>query len=384
VSYSQKHLSEAIEIIQKLDVSAIENVATLLAGIKAAGGRVFFLGVGGSAGNCSHAVNDFRKIVGIECYAPTDNVSELTARANDDGWASIFVEWLKVSRLSAKDALYIMSVGGGNLEKNISPNLVEAIKYAKTIGAKVTGVVGRDGGYTAKSADACVIVHCPYSESRHRHSSFGGFSGCGMAFISVASIAEEQRNKMGIRNAVMRPAVFLDRDGVINRSIVRDNKPYPPDSMAELEILPGVTQALESLRAAGYLLVVVTNQPDVGRGTARKQQIEAMNEWLVAELPLTGVYTCFHAADGQCDCRKPKPGLLLQAARELDIDLAASYMVGDRWRDVEAGQQAGCKTFYVDYGYAERQPQSFDYRVKSLLGAAQLILQTGIHNEIDR
>ena len=158
MSYALQHLKEASEIIQKIDVAAIEKMADLLATVKAEGGRIFFLGVGGSAGNCSHAVNDFRKIVGIECYAPTDNVSELTARTNDDGWASVFVEWLKVSKLVAKDALFIFSVGGGNLEKNISPNLVEAIKLAKDVGAKVTGVVGRDGGYTAQAADACVII----------------------------------------------------------------------------------------------------------------------------------------------------------------------------------------------------------------------------------
>ena len=158
MSYALQHLKEASEIIEKIDVAAIEKMADLLATVKTEGGRIFFLGVGGSAGNCSHAVNDFRKIVGIECYAPTDNVSELTARTNDDGWASVFVEWLKVSKLIAKDALFIFSVGGGNLEKNISPNLVEAIKLAKTVGAKVTGVVGRDGGYTSQAADACVII----------------------------------------------------------------------------------------------------------------------------------------------------------------------------------------------------------------------------------
>jgi len=158
MSYSQKHLAEAVEIIDKMDIASIEKMVDLLAALKAEGGRIFFLGVGGSAGNCSHAVNDFRKIVGIECYAPTDNVSELTARTNDDGWASVFVEWLKVSKLCASDALFIFSVGGGNLEKNISPNLVEAIKLAKVVGAKITGVVGRDGGYTAQAADVCVIV----------------------------------------------------------------------------------------------------------------------------------------------------------------------------------------------------------------------------------
>lgn len=158
MSYAKQHLNEALEIIEKMDVAVIEKMADLLAQIKTNGGRIFFLGVGGSAGNCSHAVNDFRKIVGIESYAPSDNVSELTARTNDEGWASIFVEWLKVSKLNSEDMLFILSVGGGNLEKNISPNLVEALKYAKSMGSKIIGVVGRDGGYTAQVADACVIV----------------------------------------------------------------------------------------------------------------------------------------------------------------------------------------------------------------------------------
>jgi D-sedoheptulose 7-phosphate isomerase len=157
-NYTEQHLSEATEVIRKLDVGAIERMVTLLAELREHGGRLFFLGVGGSAGNCSHAVNDFRKIVGIESYAPTDNVSELTARTNDEGWATVFVEWLKVSRLKPSDMLFVLSVGGGNLEKNISPNLVLAAQYAKQVGAKVVGVVGRDGGYTAKVADACVIV----------------------------------------------------------------------------------------------------------------------------------------------------------------------------------------------------------------------------------
>ncbi len=170
MSYAAQHMREAMEIIQKMDISAIEKMADLLATVKADGGRIFFLGVGGSAGNCSHAVNDFRKIVGIESYAPTDNVSELTARTNDEGWATVFVEWLKISKLQPKDALFIFSVGGGNLEKNISPNLVEAIKLAKSVGAKVTGVVGRDGGYTAQAADACVIVPTVNAETITPHS----------------------------------------------------------------------------------------------------------------------------------------------------------------------------------------------------------------------
>ncbi len=170
MSYAQKHVDETIAILGQIDLDAIERMADLLAGIKKEGGRIFFLGVGGSAGNCSHAVNDFRKIVGIECYAPTDNVSELTARTNDEGWATIFVEWLKTSRLSNRDGIFIFSVGGGNLEKNISPNLVLALQHAKAVGAKVTGVVGRDGGYTAKVADVCVIVPTVNPETITPHS----------------------------------------------------------------------------------------------------------------------------------------------------------------------------------------------------------------------
>lgn len=170
MSYAQKHIQEAIQILETIDTSTVERMADILATVKQNQGRLFFLGVGGSAGNCSHAVNDFRKIVGIEAYAPTDNVSELTARTNDEGWASVFVEWLKVSRLNAKDALFILSVGGGSLVKNISPNLVTALQYAQTIGAKITGVVGRDGGYTAEVADACVIIPTVNSDNITPHS----------------------------------------------------------------------------------------------------------------------------------------------------------------------------------------------------------------------
>lgn len=170
MSYTKQHLAEAAEVIARLDADAIERMAAMLAALRERGGRLFFLGVGGSAGNCSHAVNDFRKIVGIESYAPTDNVSELTARTNDEGWETVFVEWLKTSRLSSRDMLFILSVGGGNLEKNISPNLVRALQHAKQVGAQVVGVVGRDGGYTAKVADACVTVPTVNPETITPHS----------------------------------------------------------------------------------------------------------------------------------------------------------------------------------------------------------------------
>ena len=158
MSFTQQYLTEVTQIIQQLDMQAIDRVVALLAETRDRGGRLFILGVGGSAANASHAVNDFRKIVGLEAYTPTDNVAELTARTNDDGWASVFAAWLQTSRLKADDLVCVFSVGGGNVEKNVSPNLVAALQYAKQIGTRVVGVVGRDGGYTAQVADACVVV----------------------------------------------------------------------------------------------------------------------------------------------------------------------------------------------------------------------------------
>ena len=170
MSYAQQHVNEAISILQQIDIASIEKMAALITSVKQDQGRIFFLGVGGSAGNCSHAVNDFRKIVGIEAYAPTDNVSELTARTNDEGWSTVFVEWLKISKLKPQDLIFVLSVGGGSLDKNISPNLVLALQYAKTVGAKITGIVGRDGGYTAEVADACVVIPTVNVETVTPHS----------------------------------------------------------------------------------------------------------------------------------------------------------------------------------------------------------------------
>ena len=172
MSYSREHLDESVAITKAINPEIIEKIVDLLADIKSIGGRLFVLGVGGSAANASHAVNDFRKLAGIETYAPTDNVAELTARTNDEGWQTVFSGWLKVSQLNSKDCLLILSVGGGDKEKNVSPNLIEAIDLAKEVGARITGIVGRDGGYTAKNADVCLVVPTvnpgtvtPHSES---------------------------------------------------------------------------------------------------------------------------------------------------------------------------------------------------------------------------
>jgi D-sedoheptulose 7-phosphate isomerase len=169
-NFSRNHLNECVKIIELLDDSIIEKMADVIDQVRTNGGRLFFLGVGGSAGNASHCVNDFRKIVGIESYAPTDNVSELTARTNDEGWDTIFAEWLKLSKLNSKDAIFILSVGGGNIEKNVSPNLVKALMLAKEVNAKILGIVGRDGGYTAKVADVAVIIPVVNNDAITPHS----------------------------------------------------------------------------------------------------------------------------------------------------------------------------------------------------------------------
>jgi D-glycero-D-manno-heptose 1,7-bisphosphate phosphatase len=174
----------------------------------------------------------------------------------------------------------------------------------------------------------------------------------------------------------MAHAVFLDRDGVINRALVRDGKPYPPSSLEEFEILPGVVEACARLKQAGFLLVVATNQPDVGRGTMSRETVESLHAHVSRALPLDRVEVCYHPGKGasECDCRKPKPGMLLRAALELNIDLKRSFMVGDRWRDINCGHAAGCTTILVDYAYDEPLSQSPDHRVKSLAEAADVIL----------
>ena len=156
--HTQTYFQEVVKVAQTIDVAMVEHLASELAALRKRGGRLFFLGVGGSAGNCGHAVNDFRKLCGIESYAPTDNVSELTARTNDEGWDTVFAAWLKTSRANDKDAVFVFSVGGGNLAKNVSPNIVAGLKEAKQRGLKVFGVVGRDGGYTKQVGDCVVVV----------------------------------------------------------------------------------------------------------------------------------------------------------------------------------------------------------------------------------
>jgi len=179
-------------------------------------------------------------------------------------------------------------------------------------------------------------------------------------------------------------AVFLDRDGVVNRAVIRDGKPFPPANLEELEITPGTESALQDLKKRGFKLIIVTNQPDVARGLTSQAAVEKINQALATSLPLDDVFVCYHSDENNCDCRKPKPGMLLEAAQKHNIDLSRSYMVGDRWRDIDAGHNAGCKTILVDSGYNERAPaRPPEARVRSLREAADWILQSNLKEPVD-
>ena len=220
MSFAEKFLVEVQEVARRLDSAAIEHMASLLARIREEGGRVFILGVGGSAANASHAVNDFRKITGIEAYAPTDNVSELTARTNDEGWPTVFESWLRTSRLQSRDGILVFSVGGGNLEMNVSPNLVAALKYAKSRSAKILGIVGRDGGYTATVADACVLI--PSINPNHITPHAEAFQAIVWHLLVSHPALKVRETRWETLPTTTRKAVFLDRDGVLTRAIIRE------------------------------------------------------------------------------------------------------------------------------------------------------------------
>jgi len=384
-TFAQQFLAEAKEIIGRLDAAGIEKAASLLALTRAKGGRLFILGVGGSAANASHAVNDFRKIAGIEAYAPTDNVSELTARVNDEGWETVFESWLRVSRLRSSDLVLVFSVGGGDLEKNVSPNLVAALQYAKTVGAKILGIVGRDGGHTAKVADVCILI--PTVNPHHITPHTEAFQAVVWHLLVSHPAVKRQQTKWestASGSTQGRAAVFLDRDGVINRAVVRDGKPFPPSGVDDFELLPEVASSLAALKAHGFALYVITNQPDVSRGTQTREAIENIHQALLSSLPLDDIFVCYHDDKDECACRKPLPGLLLEARSKHNIDLARSFVVGDRWRDIDAGHNAGCKTVLIDYGYRERAPaRPPEAIVRSLREAADWIISSVLKESTD-
>lgn len=373
-AFSACFLAEVQEIAQRLNPVEIEKLVALLAQVRQQSGRLFILGVGGSAANASHAVNDFRKLTGIEAYAPTDNVSELTARVNDEGWPTVFSAWLRVSHLQPCDAVLVFSVGGGSVERNVSPNIVAALDHARSVGATILGIVGRDGGYTAKVANACVLIPTVHPERITPHAE--AFQAVVWHLLVSHPTLQQTATKWESVTTQLRSAVFLDRDGVLNEAVVNNGKPHPPTTAAELRIPDGTAEALARLKKQDYLLMVVTNQPDVARGTQSREAVEEMERRLRAELPVDDVLTCFHDDQDDCDCRKPRPGLMLRAAQRYGVDLSRSYIIGDRWRDIDAGASAGCRTVWIDYGYAERAPVSVpDARVRSLGEAVDWILR---------
>ena len=400
-TFSRRYLDETARIAAALDPDAIERLAAALALVRSRGGRLFLLGVGGGAAHASHAVNDFRKLAGFEAYAPTDNVSELTARTNDEGWDTVFAAWLLESHVRREDAVFVFSVGGGSAERHISENLIQALELAQSVGCSILGVVGRDGGYTARVADACIIVptvnaatitahteefqaviwHLLVSHPALQTAPGKWESACGSSEAPEGSPAKagspSEASGGGAPRAVRKagpadPAIFLDRDGVLNAAVVRNGKPFPPSTVDELRVLPDARDALARLKAAGYRLVVVTNQPDVARGAQTREAVEAINSALGAQLPIDEFRVCYHDDADGCGCRKPKPGLLL---REPHHDLARSAIVGDRGKDVEAGVQAGVgATVFIDRGYDEPLHLKPDAAVHSLSEAADWIL----------
>ena len=325
-TFTLKYLNEIVKIAQDLDVDQIDKAVDILANLQ---GRLFILGVGGSAANASHAVNDFRKIAGIEAYSPCDNVAELTARTNDEGWSTVFTEWLKVSKFNNQDALLILSVGGGT--QTVSKNLSLALSLARAHKSKIISIVGRTNGYAAQFSDACILIPTVNPDRVTPHTE--SFQAVVWHLLVNHPKLKGKKNK----------AVFLDRDGTLNKLIYG----RPPYSLAELCIFPEARTALKRLKEAGFKLFVVTNQPDVGRKLITRDSVVEINAAIYGNLPIDWIYCCFHTDEDKCDCRKPKPGMFLTAAKEFDIDLKNSFMIGDTWRDVEAGNAAGCKSVQI-------------------------------------
>ncbi len=273
--FSAAFLAEVQEVARRLDAAAIEKMVALLVQVRQRSGRLFVLGVGGSAANASHAVNDFRKLAGIETYAPTDNVSELTARVNDEGWPTVFAAWLQVSHLQARDAVMVFSVGGGSVEQNVSPNIVAALDYGRSVGATILGIVGRDGGYTARVADVCVLIPTVHPDRITPHAE-AFQSVVWHLLVSHPALRQASTKWESIGVPHLRGAIFFDRDGVLNEAVVRDGKPHPPAAPADLRIPAGTAQALARLKERNFLLLVVSNQPDVARGTQQREAVEEM------------------------------------------------------------------------------------------------------------
>jgi D-sedoheptulose 7-phosphate isomerase len=370
--YIQTYLDETKQIADSIDRNAIHQTIEILKDVRDKNGRLFILGIGGSAANASHAVNDFRKICRIETYTPVDNVAELTAWTNDNHFDVIFKHWLEGSQLREEDAVMVLSVGGGS--ESASLNIVRALEYAKLVGARTLGIVSRDGGMTKKIADSAILVPVVHDDRITPHAE--GWQGVVWHLIVNALDAHHNTAPYGWHPTKHR-AVFIDRDGVVNEPIPRPRSKYKdptaPWRFKELSVYDHVEKALALLKKKGFLTILVTNQPDVRHGNMKEGEfIKIKRE--IEKLPFDDIYICEHASSDGCVCRKPRPGMLLNAHSKWGIDLKNSFMIGDNETDIMAGHDAGCNGILIDTHY--NQEVAHDVRAKNLLEAAKMIIKS--------
>lgn len=370
--FIKTYLAETSVIAQQLDAQMIEKALHILLQVKKQGARLFFVGVGGGAGTGSHAANDFNKIAQISTFCLSDNPSLLTALANDEGWEAIFKRQLQMHKLNSHDCIFIFSVGGGN--QNVSSNLVSAIGYAKEVGAKIIGVVGSDTGATAKLADACIFVPLLHPDRKTPHTESFQLVINHLLSNAIYHIAKETISDNAVSKiATEKKAIFLDRDGVINNMIMRGDVVSSPRNMEEFSLIPEVAQCLADFKAMGFLNIVFTNQPDIARGLLLQEDLANMHAIITKAMPVDSIIYCPHDNGDNCACRKPKPGMILQTAKNLSLDLSSSYVIGDSEKDISAGKFAGCKTFFIKKAYNENSKKEYDFEVGSLQEAVNMI-----------
>ncbi len=355
--FIKKYFSETAEILQKIDINSIEKAVDFLMRVKSVGGRVFFAGVGGGAGTGSHASNDFNKIAGISSVCLSDNISLLTALANDEGLESVFTRQLQMHNLNNNDCLFIFSVGGGS--ERVSANLVSAIKYAKGRGACVIGVVGDETGYTARNADACILTPLVNIKNKTPHTEDFQLIMDHLIVNLIASLPKR--------------AVFFDRDGTLNKAVIRKGAPSCPWKMEELELFPEAHKVLSDLKNMGFENIVFTNQPDIKRGFLTEEETRKISKKILSELPVSEVRFCPHDDSDNCACRKPKAGMLFDSAEKNFVDLSRSFVVGDSWRDMEAGKTAGCKTIFLRRDYNGSFQNGSDFTANNLNEVFEII-----------
>ena len=350
-----------------IDIVKLEKLALEIINLRKTQGKLFLLGVGGSAGNCSHAVNDFRKLCKINAFCPTDNISEITARINDEGWENSYKDWLEDSGLSKKDALFVFSVGGGDIKKKVSVNLIRAIKLAKEKKSKVFSIVGRKNSYTFKNSNISLVVKSapnlitPTSETMQV-----------LVWHSLVSLQQLMIKKNQMVKKKNKNFIFLDRDGVINKSRIVNGKPFAPTKFSDFKIFKYTKNCLKRLNEK-FIILIITNQPDIGNKILKKKEFNKMCSLLKKKYPIQEVYFCPHKKEDGCDCRKPKIGLLKKAYSKYVFNKKKTFMIGDRNSDMIAAEQFGIKPIFIDRNYKEQKPLISIPRFKNLVKAVSYV-----------